>query len=104
MDDSLPSSAWTTSMVGGCIAASSMDEAAMGAVSLSPNPAREAFVLGFDQIPSGQVEVVMFDILGTQVKVVQTQGEVSVQDLAPGRYTVQVRTAQGVQNLPVVVE
>ena len=32
------------------------------------------------------------------MKVVQTQGEVSVQDLAPGRYTVQVRTAQGVQN------
>lgn len=86
------------------LATSNMNEAAMGAVSLSPNPAREAFVLGFDQIPAGQVEVVLFDILGAQVKVVQTQGEVSVQDLAPGRYTVQVRTAQGVQNLAVVIE
>jgi hypothetical protein len=73
-------------------------------ISLSPNPAREVFVLTFDQTSTGPVEVVLFDVLGAQVKVVQTQGEVSVQDLAPGRYTVQVRNAQGVQNLPVVVE
>ena len=61
-------------------------------------------MLTFDEAPAGQVEVMLFDVLGAQVKVVQTQGEVSVQGLAPGRYTAQVRTAQGVQNLPVVVE
>jgi hypothetical protein len=86
------------------LATSNLDEAAFGAISLSPNPAREVFVLTFDQTSTGSVEVVLFDVLGAQVKVVQTQGEVSVQDLAPGRYTVQVRNAQGVQNLPVVVE
>jgi hypothetical protein len=86
------------------LATSNLDEAAFGVISLSPNPAREVFVLTFDQTSTGPVEVVLFDVLGAQVKVVQTQGEVSVQDLAPGRYTVQVRNAQGVQNLPVVVE
>ena len=86
------------------LATSNLDEAASGAISLSPNPAREAFVVTFDQTLAGQVEVVLFDVLGAQVKEVQTQGEVSVQDLAPGRYTAQVRTARGVQNLPVVVE
>ena len=86
------------------LATSNLDEVAFGQISLSPNPAREAFVLTFDPTPAGQVEVVLFDVLGAQVKVVQTQGEVSVQDLAPGRYTAQVRTTQGVQNLPVVVE
>ena len=86
------------------LATSNLDEVASVAMSLSPNPAREAFVLTFDQTRAGQVEVVLFDILGAQVKVVHTQGEVSVQDLAPGRYTAQVRTVQGVQNLSVVVE
>ena len=86
------------------LATSNLGEIASVAMSLSPNPAREAFVLTFDQTPAGQVEVVLFDVRGAQVKVVQTQGEVSVQGLAPGRYTAQVRTAQGVQNLPVVVE
>ena len=86
------------------LATSNLDEAASGAISLSPNPAREAFVVTFDQTLAGQVEVVLFDALGAQVKEVQTQGEVSVQDLAPGRYTAQVRTPRGVQNLPVVVE
>ena len=86
------------------LATSNLDETAFGAISLSPNPVREAFVLTFDQTPAGLVEVVLYDVLGAQVKVVQTRGEVSVQDLASGRYTAQVRTTQGVQNLPVVVE
>jgi hypothetical protein len=86
------------------LATSNLEEAASGKISLSPNPARDAFWLSFDHMPEGQLEVVVFDLLGAQVKVVQTQGEVSVQGLAPGRYNVQVRTTQGLQNLPIVVE
>lgn len=64
-------------------------------ISIYPNPANDKLSLSLNENFGVGTSIVIFDVVGSIVKTAPYQSEVSISELAPGSYTIQIVSATG---------